>query len=110
MRTTVVTVIVSCMFANAALAQNFAELAGKEHYKSVIERFRSDCDSLNGKKDASCKEKGSCDLERRMAKIADYKAAIEQPNAGKIANTDRSSFQDGINKMKAELDANKKAA
>ena len=110
MKATVLTVIVSCMFANAARAQNFYELSGKQYCESVMDKFRSDCVSLNAKKDASCREKGACDLEKHIAKIQDYKAALEQLNSGKIADADRSSFQDSIDKMKAELDANKNAA
>jgi hypothetical protein len=110
MRTLACSVVVSSLFASGALAQHFYELSGKRGCDSVMESFRSECNDLNAKKDRACQMQGSCDLDRHIAQIAEYRAAVERLNAGQIAEADRDSFKTSIEKMKAELDARKNEA
>jgi hypothetical protein len=73
----------------------------------VIASLRSDCNTLNANKDRACTSKGSCDLDKHIAQIAEYKEAARRLAAGEIAEADRDSFGETIDKMKAELDARK---
>lgn len=102
--------VAPCPFASGALAQNFYELAGKQGCGSVMESRRSECESLNERKERACEKQGNCDLDKQSAQIADYKAAVDRLNAGAIADADRDSFKESIEKMKAELDTRKSDA
>jgi hypothetical protein len=97
-------------FASGAFAQNFYELAGKKGCSSVLESRRGECESLNDKKEHACEKQGSCDLDKQIAQITEYKTAVDRLNAGAIADADRDSFKESIEKMKAELDARKSDA
>ncbi|MGH8554658.1 MAG: hypothetical protein ACREUD_03685 [Gammaproteobacteria bacterium] len=109
-RTLACSVVVSSLFASGALAHNFYELSGKTGCDSVMESRRSECNDLNAKKDRACQMQGRCDLDKHIAQIAEYKAAVERLNSGQIAEADRDSFKASIEKMKAELDARKNDA
>jgi len=109
-RTLACSVVVSSLFASGALAQNFYELSGKKGCDSVMESRRSECEGLNAKKERACEMQGRCDLDKHIAQIAEYKAAVERLNSGQIADADRDSFKKSIEKMKAELDARKNDA
>lgn len=103
-------VLVWSLFASGALAQNFYELSGKTGCDSVMESRHSECNDLNAKKDRACQVQGSCDLDKHIEQIAEYKAAVERLNLGQIAEADRDGFKASIEKMKAELDARKNDA
>jgi len=83
---------------------------GKTGCDSVMESRHSECNDLNAKKDRACQVQGSCDFDKHIAQIAEYKAAVERLNLGQIAEADRDSFKASIEKMKAELDARKNDA
>jgi len=101
---------VSSFFTSVALAQNFYELSGKKGCDSVMESRRNECEDLNAKKERACEMQGRCDLDKQIAQIAEYKAASERLNSGQIADADRDSFKESIEKMKAELEDRKKDA
>lgn len=103
-------VVVSSLFASGVLAQNFYELSGRAGCDSVMDSHRSECNDLNAKKERACQMQGRCDLDKHIAQIAEYKAAVERLNAGQIAEADRESFKASIEEMKAELDARKSEA
>jgi hypothetical protein len=109
-RTLACSVAVSSWFASVALAQNFYELSGKMGCDSVMDSRRSQCNDLNAKKDRACQMEGSCDLDKHIEQIAEYKAAAGRLDKGEIAEADRDSFKTSIEKMKAELDARKNDA
>jgi hypothetical protein len=100
-------VAVSPWWASGAHAQNFYELSGKTGCDSVMASFVSECNTLNATKTRACANTGSCDLDKHIAQIADYKEAVRRLGAGEIADADRDSFEDGIEKTRAELDARK---
>jgi hypothetical protein len=109
-RTLACSVVVSSLFASGALAQNFYELSGKTGCDSVLELRRSRCNDLNANKDRACQMQGRCDLDKHIAQIAEYKTAVERLDSGQVAEADRGSFKESIEKMKKELDARKNDA
>lgn len=109
-RTLACSVVVLSLLASGALAQNFYELSGRTGCDSVIESRRGKCGDLNAYKDRVCQMQGSCDFDKHLAQIAEYKAAMERLESGQLAEADRGSFKESIDKMKAELDARRKEA
>jgi len=103
-------VVISSMFASRAHAQNFYELSGRAGCNSVMDSRRGECNDLNTKKERACEMQGRCDLEKHIAQIAEYKAAIERLNSGQIAEANQDSFKASIERIKAELDARKNDA
>lgn len=112
MRTLAWSVVMLPLFASSALAQHFYELAGNRGCDSVMESRRSECNDLGARKDSACEVVGSCDLDKHIEQIAEYKAAVERLNASpsQIAEADRESFKTSIEEMRSELDARKAEA
>jgi hypothetical protein len=100
-------VAVLSLVASTAFAQDFHELAGKQGCDSVMESRRSECQRLNDTKEKACAVQGSCDLDKQIAQVADYQAAIAKRDGGQINDADRDALQKNIDDMKRELDARK---
>jgi hypothetical protein len=105
-------VVVSSLFARGAIAQNFYELSQKKGCESVMEPLRNKCIDLNKEKDRVCKtaDAGTCEIDKHIAQIAEYKADVARLDAGQIANADTATLRARIEKAKAELDKRKSDA
>src|SRR5690348_17966218 len=100
-------VILSSLLTSGALAQNFYELSKNTGCGSVMASLQSECNTLNSNKDRACASGGSCDLDKHIAQISEYKEAQRRLDANEIADADRDSFGQSIQNMKAELDDRK---
>lgn len=107
----VVTVFLTGLLCSTgAHAQNFYELSSKTGCDSVIDPLRGECVNLNAKKENACELKGSCDLDKQIAQIAELKEGRRRLDAGEIADADRSTFEATLDHLEEELEARQEEA
>jgi hypothetical protein len=104
-----IALLFSCL-ASPAHAQNFYALAKQKGCESVMPTLQSECQKLNDAKNKPCESQGTCEIDEHQSQIAEYKDGRQRLESGDLNESDKSSVQAAIDKIKGELDARKAAA